>query len=108
MWKEDVQCPMRDGCILRANIWLPCNAEGASDFVRLPTLLYRTPYNKNNAPKEWTVFDRIMDQGKFALVVMDVRGRHASEGEFLPYFQEISDGFDSIEWCAAQPWSNGR
>jgi putative CocE/NonD family hydrolase len=39
---------------------------------------------------------------------VDVRGRGNSEGAFNPYFQEIEDGFDSIEWCAAQPWSTGR
>jgi putative CocE/NonD family hydrolase len=40
-------------------------------------------------------------------VVQDVRGRYASEGEFRPYQQEGQDGFDTIEWAAAQAWSSG-
>jgi putative CocE/NonD family hydrolase len=39
---------------------------------------------------------------------MDVRGRGDSDGVFVPYRSEGPDGFDSIEWCATQPWSNGK
>jgi putative CocE/NonD family hydrolase len=39
---------------------------------------------------------------------MDVRGRGDSDGSFTPYFQEGRDGYDSIEWCAAQTWSDGN
>jgi putative CocE/NonD family hydrolase len=99
---------MRDGVALKANVFLP-HAEGAEESSkRLPVLLYRTPYCKNNSPSEWTVFDRIQNTMCFALVCMDVRGRYASEGDFSPYFQEIDDGYDSIEWCAAQSFCNGK
>jgi putative CocE/NonD family hydrolase len=39
--------------------------------------------------------------------MQDVRGRFASDGEFEPYRHEGRDGYDTIEWAARQPWSNG-
>ncbi len=53
----NVAVPMRDGVILRANVWLP-KAEG-----QFPTLVYRTPYGKDGAPKEWTTFDKAWRTG---------------------------------------------
>ena len=44
----------------------------------------------------------------YAVVVQDVRGRYESAGTFDPYKHEGHDGYDTIEWIAAQPWSNGR
>ena len=41
------------------------------------------------------------------VVLQDVRGRYGSEGAFAPYSQEGHDGYDTIEWAAKQPWSNG-
>ena len=40
-------------------------------------------------------------------MVQDVRGRYASGGEFRPYENDGRDGYDTIEWAARQPWSNG-
>jgi len=97
----NVAVPMRDGVVLRADIWLP-QAEG-----RFPTLVYRTPYGKHRAPKEWTTFETAVKRG-YAIVIQDVRGRYASEGEFVPYQNEGKDGYDTIEWAAKQPWSDGN
>ena len=41
------------------------------------------------------------------LVVQDTRGRFSSEGDFYPFIHEANDGYDTIEWAAALPWSNG-
>jgi uncharacterized protein len=98
--RNNVPVPMRDGVVLRADVWLP-NAQG-----RFPTLVCRTPYNKDNAPKEWTTFDKAVQRG-YAVVIQDVRGRYASAGEFTPYQNEGKDGYDTIEWAAQQPWSDG-
>src|SRR5579862_1376835 len=95
---NNVAVPMRDGVVLRADVWLP-KAEG-----RFPTLVYRTPYGKENAPKEWITFEKLPAHG-YAVVIQDVRGRYASGGEFLPYQNEGKDGYDTIEWAARQPWS---
>lgn len=97
---SNVAVTMRDGVVLRADIWLP-NAEG-----RFPTLVYRTPYGKGDATKEWTTFDKAVHRG-YALVIQDVRGRYASAGEFTPYQNEGHDGYDTIEWAAKQSWSDG-
>jgi putative CocE/NonD family hydrolase len=92
---------MRDGVVLRADILLP-RAHG-----RFPTLLYRTPYNKEDALRTYTTFQNAVERG-YAVVVEDVRGRYASAGEFIAYQNEGRDGYDTIEWAARQPWSDGN
>jgi hypothetical protein len=99
--ERDVAVPMRDGVVLRADLMRP---EGAGPF---PTLVYRTPYGKHRAPGWDATFARAVERG-YAVVVQDVRGRYASDGEFEPYRNEGRDGFDTIAWAAAQTWSNGE
>ncbi len=98
--KTDAVVPMRDGVLLRADILLP---EQGGPF---PVLVYRTPYGKQNARMEYKTFERAVQRG-YAVVIQDVRGRYRSDGEFRPYENEGRDGFDTIEWAARQPWSNG-
>jgi hypothetical protein len=100
--ERNVSVPMRDGVILRADIYRP-SAEG-----RHPTLVYRTPYGKDTLLKDDTPILTRAPRAGYAVVAQDVRGRYNSEGEFHPYHQEGKDGYDTIEWAAAQPWSNGR
>src|SRR2546428_5902197 len=100
---KNVPVPMRDGVTLRADVYRP------SSPGRFPTLVYRTPYGKDDlveSGSEPTIV-RAARAG-YAVVAQDVRGRYHSEGEFRPYQQEGKDGYDTIEWAAAQPWSNGR
>ena len=92
---------MRDGVILRADILHP-RGEG-----RFPALVYRTPYGKEDALKDYTTFRHAVERG-YVVVVQDVRGRFASSGEFRPYQNEGHDGYDTIEWAAQQPWSDGN
>jgi putative CocE/NonD family hydrolase len=92
--------PMRDGVVLRADVARPPGPG------RRPTLVYRTPYDKTGTFTSALVRTAV-DRG-YAVVVQDVRGRYASDGDFRAYQQEGRDGFDTIEWAAAQPWSNGR
>ena len=40
--------------------------------------------------------------------MQDVRGRYASEGVFDALKQEGPDGYDTLNWIAAQPWSDGK
>jgi putative CocE/NonD family hydrolase len=47
-------------------------------------------------------------QQGYAVVVQDVRGRYESDGKWVPFFDEAKDGYDTIEWAAAQPFSNGK
>ena len=98
---KDVPVPMRDGVILRADVLLP------AESGRFPTLVYRTPYNKEPALQEYKTFAKAAARG-YAVVVQDVRGRYASDGEFNAYRNEGRDGYDTIEWAAQQPWSDGN
>jgi putative CocE/NonD family hydrolase len=98
--EQDVAVPMRDGVNLRADVLRPSPG-------RFPTLVYRTPYGKHDALKGYTTFTRAVERG-YAVIVQDVRGRYSSDGEFRPYENDGRDGYDTIEWAARQPWSNGR
>jgi len=98
--EHDALVPMRDGVVLRADVWRP---QGPGPF---PVLVYRTPYGKSAAQSEYTIFGKAVERG-YAVVMQDVRGRFASAGEFVAYRQEGRDGYDTIEWAARQPWSNG-
>ena len=101
--ERNVAVPMRDGAVLRADVFRP-EPEG-----RYPVLLTRTPYDKSlaNLSYGWLQPIRPASEG-YVVVVQDVRGRFASEGTFRPFHQELDDGFDTVEWVARQPWSNGR
>lgn len=98
---ENVAIPMRDGVTLRADVLRPKNGGP------FPVLVYRTPYGKHEALKDYTTFRHALERG-YAVVVQDVRGRYASDGEFRPYENEGRDGYDTIEWAARQGWSNGK
>lgn len=98
--ENNVAVPMRDGVLLRADILRPSEGE------KFPVLVYRTPYGKDAAQREYTTFKHAVERG-YAVAIVDVRGRYHSEGEFRPYENEGRDGYDTIEWAASQPWSNG-
>ena len=97
---RDVAVPMRDGTTLRADVYRP------PDGDEFPVLVYRTPYDKRAAAESYDTHLEAVQRG-YAVVLQDVRGRYASDGFFEPYRNEGRDGFDTIEWAAAQPWSNG-
>ncbi|MGH9368285.1 MAG: CocE/NonD family hydrolase [Thermoanaerobaculia bacterium] len=92
--------PMRDGVVLRADVLRP------AESGRFPTLVYRTPYDRRRMHGD-DVVRRAVARG-YAVMLQDVRGRYGSEGEFVPYVHEGRDGYDTIEWAAAQPWSTGQ
>lgn len=99
--ERNVPVPMRDGVILRADIIRPRQSGS------YPTLVYRTPYGKHNAIGEFSIYRKALERG-YALVLQDVRGRYASDGDFYAYLHEGKDGYDTIEWAARQPWSDGN
>lgn len=100
----DVPVPMRDGVVLRANVYRP-GGPG-----RWPTLLVRTPYGKDDHDHAvWSGLDPLQTARRgFVVVVQDTRGRFASGGVFEPFRFEGQDGFDSVEWAASLPESTGR
>jgi putative CocE/NonD family hydrolase len=75
----------------------------------VPVLLTRTPYDKSALSGLANGFDPLRAaRAGYAVVVQDVRGRWASEGDFYAFVNEAADGYDAVEWCAAQPWSTGK
>ena len=98
--ERNVAVKMRDGVLLRADVWRP------SSTGRFPVLVYRTPYDRRRAQGPESTVAHAAARG-YAVVIQDVRGRYGSDGDFEPYRNEGRDGFDTIEWAAAQPWSDG-
>src|ERR1700757_4272696 len=98
--EKNVPVSMRDGVVLRADVMRPAEAG------KFPVLVYRTPYGKDAAQQQYTTFKHAAERG-YAFVIQDVRVRHRSDGDFRPYEDEGRDGYDTIEWAAAQTWSNG-
>jgi len=101
--ERDVRIPARDGVNLAADVYRPAR-EGKPLDGRFPTLLTRTPYDKKGMAREGEYYAA---RG-FVVVANDVRGRYASEGTWRGLIDDPNDGFDVVEWIAAQPWSDGR
>ena len=96
-----VAVPMRDGTILRADIYRP-KKEGL-----YPVLVSRTPYSTERFPSSYRAAVFFARRG-YVYVFQDVRGRHESQGAWDPAWYEFADGYDTVEWAAKQPWSNGK
>jgi putative CocE/NonD family hydrolase len=95
---RNVRVPMRDGVELAADIYRPRRAG------RRPVILMRTPYGKQFEELSAQFYAR---RG-YVVAVQDVRGQFGSAGRWEPLVHEGRDGYDAIEWLAAQPWSTGR
>ncbi|ETW96025.1 MAG: hypothetical protein ETSY1_28200, partial [Candidatus Entotheonella factor] len=114
---------MRDGVKLNTFVYLP-----ARGGPRFPVILQRTPYGIT-APQGQAVTDpahgwlpsadapmrgsilrgwKAIAARGYAAVYQDTRGRYASGGEDRVYADDAHDGYDTLEWIAAQPWSNQR
>jgi uncharacterized protein len=94
---------MRDGTVLRADIYRPRTTEA------VPVILMRTQYGKSDAqagsryqPPDWFA------SHCYLVVIQDVRGQGTSGGTFSEFTHDMQDGYDSVEWAAALPGSNGK
>jgi putative CocE/NonD family hydrolase len=97
--ERGVAVKMRDGVVLRADIYRP-SAEG-----KFPVLLQRTPYDKRGSVD----FGPKAAARGYVVIIQDVRGRYTSEGDWYPFKYESQDGYDTVEWAAAAlPYSNGK
>ncbi|QUQ68855.1 CocE/NonD family hydrolase [Kutzneria sp. CA-103260] len=97
--EHGLRVPMRDGACLLTDVWRPATDEP------LPALLFRTPYGDQVVRAASP--ERLATEG-FAVVAQHCRGRFGSEGEWIYVHSDVEDGFDAVEWAAAQPWCNGR
>lgn len=103
--RSNVMVPMRDGVKLATDIYLP-GKDGVAIDGRFPVVLSRTPYGKRSGMSGCQV-ELYVPLG-YAVVRQDTRGRGASEGIWHWMTDARDDGYDTIEWIAAQPWSDGK
>ncbi|WP_343714222.1 CocE/NonD family hydrolase [Inquilinus sp.] len=115
---RDRMVTLRDGVRLATDVYLPAGHRIGVDEP-LPTILERTPYGKTELSRSeiGVGMDGPMTRPQvaahfvragYAVVYQDCRGRHGSEGVFTKYTSEGPDGFDTVAWITAQPWSNGK
>jgi putative CocE/NonD family hydrolase len=95
----EVEIPMRDGTVLAADVHLP-----AADRLPAPAIVVGTPYDKSGPYEETAAFREYGYVG----VTYDVRGRGKSEGVWHPWEGDGKDGYDVVEWVAAQEWCRGK
>ena len=100
--RATVQVPMRDGVTLATELLRPKSKDG-TDSAKVPTILVRTPYGRE---PQTLAYGWLVRRG-YAVMVQDCRGRGASGGEWDPFVNESADGDDTLNWIAAQPWSDG-
>jgi putative CocE/NonD family hydrolase len=99
----DVPATMRDGTVLRADVYRPQTRDA------VPVILMRTQYGKSEAQagSRYQAPDWFASQC-YLVVVQDIRGQGASGGTFSEFTHDQNDGYDSVEWAAALPGSNGK
>jgi len=99
--QKDVMVPMRDGVKLATDIYFPGRNDQAAQG-RFPVILTRTPYGKRGGEAKSYV------PLGYILISQDTRGRGNSEGTWHWMTDDRQDGYDTVEWIAAQPWSDGK
>jgi uncharacterized protein len=97
---HDQRVPTRDGITLSADVYLPLSG-GA-----LPAIVQWTPYESTR--ERFVAWGVWFARRGYAAVVVDVRGRYESDGEFYAWTKDGVDAHDTLTWVAAQQWSNGR
>lgn len=102
--EKNIPIPLRDGVVTYADVFRPADGDP------VPGIITRTPYDKEVfAAAALPIMPsalKLAERG-YAVAVQDVRGRFSSEGDFNPFVNEADDGYDSVEWLAAQPWCDG-
>ena len=99
--QRGLRVPMRDGVELVTNVWQP--ASGGP----VPAVLLRTPYENDAGQLERLGLRAYVEAG-YAVVLQSTRGRGGSGGSFRFFFAEGPDGYDTVEWIAAQRWCDGK
>jgi len=107
-FQPDIRIKMRDGVELSANMWFPVAREPGEKF---PAVLELIPYRKDDwrFNSDMSRMTYLAQRGYVGCRV-DVRGTGSSGGlardEYTP--EETQDGYEVVQWLAAQDWSNGN
>jgi uncharacterized protein len=102
---RNTMIPMRDGVKLATDIYRPA-LDGVPVAEKLPILLQRTPYNKDAAGA--VAQARYFAAHGYVVVLQDERGAFHSEGVQSKYIGYGQDGYDTIEWLAKLPYTDGQ
>ncbi len=98
-----VMIPMRDGIELPTDLYLP-----SPDARGLPCILIRSPAGRQ---AYWTEFAEIAKAG-YVVAIQDTRSVLDKEGQTLPFISDgwgkLRDGYDTVEWLAQSPYTNGQ
>ena len=101
--RPGILIPMRDGLELSTDLYFP-EASG-----QLPVVLLRTPYDKNTYREEEQAAPHLFSGQGYVVAVQDKRGKYESyKGVYSVTGEDGIDGYDTVDWLARQPWSNGR
>ena len=100
--ETDLPVVMRDGVTLRGELIRPA---GPGPY---PTLIVRNPYGPEVGFLAGRFNPLSAVKRGYAVLLQDCRGCFSSDGDFYPFHQEQADGYDTVEWAAAQPWSDGN
>jgi len=101
--ERNVMVPLRDGVRLATDLYFPA-LDGQRVAGEFPVVLTRTPYDKSNR----AACGKYYAERGYVAAMQDVRGRYESEGTFYAFAHEGPDGYDTVEWLAAQPWCTGK
>ena len=108
---RDVRIPVSDGLELSANLWLPEPLTDGSGPATFPAILEMIPYRKDDwrAASDESRGEWLAARG-YAFCRLDIRGTGSSPGIALDEYtaRETQDGYDAVEWLAAQGWCNGK
>jgi putative CocE/NonD family hydrolase len=105
--EQKIMVPMRDGMRLATDIYRP---KTGGPF---PTIFVRTPYNFSSyrdGELQTRRLGAVLNAVRrgYAYIVQNERGRYFSEGEWDILGPPKTDGYDALDWIAAQRWSNGK
>ena len=106
---RSVKVTARDGVKLSLDIYRPAR-NGEPLPGPFPAIMTRSPYDTRSGkgPSGQAHNGEFFARRGYLYVVQDVRGRFESEGEFVLLSEkEGPDGYDVIEWLAAQPYCDG-
>lgn len=99
---------MRDGIRLAGDLYLPAGCWSV-DGPPLPVVLEYIPYRKDDVAPDSRFYEALVIRG-YAVARVDVRGTGASQGVTADEYtlEEQIDGYDAVEWLAAQPFCDGH
>lgn len=105
LFQADAMIPMRDGVKLATDIYRPA-VKGVPVEEKLPMVLQRTAYDKKS--ERFVKLANYFAQHGYVAVLQDIRGTYKSEGVFVKYMNGPEDGYDTIEWLAELPYTDGK